>query len=362
MNTEPELRILRADDSAQRAEWMDLMDRAPEVSPFGHPGYLQLFSSQSDRPYCAAMTMGETVVLYPFLRRNLAPLSEVPPDLRAASDICAPPHGWGGPWLVGPGDRGEMITRFYSAFADWAEDHGVISAYHTFEPVEGSEAHFPGTVQGKLPIVIRTLDLDEDGLWSDYDPKVRNNVRRARAAGLTVEFDETGHDLETFLDIHQETMIRVDAEDRYRFPRSFFEGVVSGLAGRFVFVHVRSGDQIVSTELDLLSERLVYSFAGGTRAAAFPMRPNDLLKHELIGWARSRGAQSLVLGGGVSGDDSLLRYKRSFAPSGTRQLMVGRWIVDTDAYDRLVALHDRSRSEGEPPEVNGGYFPAYRAP
>ena len=354
MSTVSELRILRADDGPQRAEWTTLLDSAPEVEPFAHPAYLELFSNDLDRPNCAVMPIGEAVVLYPFLRRSLESLPGLPPDLRALSDACAPPHGWGGPWIIGAGDRRESLAHFYSAFSDWARSDGVISSYDTFHPIEEVDPSYPGEVAAKLPIVVRTLDLADEAIWMDYDHKVRSNVKRARK-DLTVEFDDEGRDLEAFLDIHQHTMMRREAAPRYRFTRTFFEDIVAGLVGRFVFVHVRHGDEIVSTELDLLSEGCVYSFAGGTRAEAFPLRPNDLLKHELIIWARSRGARSLILGGGVTGEDSLFRYKRSFAPSGTRQLMIGRWVIDRDPYDRLVSLHDQTASG-----ARGDYFPAYR--
>lgn len=353
----PTLHILSGDDGSQRRAWIDLLDSTPEVEPFAHPAYLDLFASESDRPFCGVMTSGESVVIFPFLRRSLHGLPGVPGELSDRADICAPPHGWGGPWvLAASGDRDGLVTDFYTGFAEWAAGEGIVSDYHTFDPLEKSEDCYPGEVQVKLPIVIRSLDLDDEAMWSDFDAKVRNNVRRARKS-LTVEFDEDGRELQAFLDIHKHTMERRGAAPRYRFTRSFFEHVVAGLSGRFVFVHVRHGDEIVSTELDLLSQRCVYSFAGGTRADAFPLRPNDLLKHELIRWARSRGAKSLVLGGGVAGADNLFRYKRSFAPSGTRQLMIGRWIMDGEAYDSLVSHRDRWQAQD-----TTGFFPAYRAP
>jgi hypothetical protein len=96
---------------------------------------------------------------------------------------------------------------------------------------------------------------------------------------------------------------------------------------------------------------------GGTIASAFPDRPNDLLKDELIRWSRERGAEVVVLGGGVSGEDGIFRYKLSFAPTGIRPLMVGRWVVDPATYDELVKLRER-----QGPIAASTFFPAYRAP
>jgi hypothetical protein len=95
---------------------------------------------------------------------------------------------------------------------------------------------------------------------------------------------------------------------------------------------------------------------GGTRAESFGNHPNELLKHELVLWARERGLEWYLLGGGVSGMDSLFEYKRSLAPSGVRELPVGQWVLDQAAYDQLVLARDRRG-----PRVDLDFFPAYRA-
>ena len=89
-----------------------------------------------------------------------------------------------------------------------------------------------------------------------------------------------------------------------------------------------------------------------TDETSFALRPNDLLKVELIRWARATGKQRFVLGGGFQADDGIFRYKRSFAPDGLVPFEVGMRILRPDAYADLT---ERAGGVREP-----GFFPAYR--
>ncbi len=351
------LHILRGNHPDERAEWLRLLATHRRIEAFAHPVYLDLFASHDEVSSCAVLATTAYVVMYPFLWRPLRGVIDLPAEYSEASDICAPPYGWGGPFVSPSVHHEEAVDAFYAAFTDWAQTAGIVSEYQTFCPLEGDETSYPGEVDEKLPIVIRSLHLDEEAMARDFKPKVRKNVKRAQRSGLVGEVDEEGKQLDAFLRIYYSTMDRREVEKRYYFPEAFFQTIASGLRGRYVFVHVRKGDEIVSSELALVSDRSVYSYMGGTLAHAFPDRPNDLLKDELIRWARERGCEAFILGGGSSGEDGIFRYKQSFAPSGVRPLMVGRWVVDPSAYAALVAARASRGTSAKP-----GYFPAYRSP
>jgi hypothetical protein len=129
-----------------------------------------------------------------------------------------------------------------------------------------------------------------------------------------------------------------------------------------MFAHVFHQDRIVSSELVLLSVETGYFFLGGTLAEAFALRPNDLLKHETFLRTREIGIRRFVLGGSYRPEDGLLRYKRSFAPTGVQPFNVGAQVIDPA---RLEALVGRRRewesSQGREWAPAEGFFPPYRA-
>lgn len=354
---EGRVQVLEVTNLAERAAWLQAWENCPDREVFAHPAYVRLFARECDQVFCAWMDHPGGGILFPFILRPLA--AEPWADGQEMGCDVTSPYGYGGPfsWNI----RADAATHFWKMLDDWLIAHGVVSQLIRLSLFDDQQLPIPGEVEPVLPNVVRSLDLDPAAVWQDYEYKVRKNVKRARADRLTVEFDSTGERLDEFLNIYYATMDRRDAANSYYFPRSFFESVCDQLAGQFVFCHVRRGSTAVSSELVLVSRRHLYSFLGGTLPEAFPSRPNDLLKHEVIGWGQQAGKRAFVLGGGYHGDDGIYRYKRSFAPQGTEWFRIGKRILLPDAYERSVKQRQVWHAcQASPWSPRPGYFPAYR--
>jgi hypothetical protein len=332
--------------TADAPEWLEHWSswRAREV--WAHPGYAALYEDASTRALCAAWRSDDGCVLYPLLLRDL----RGPFAIEAADTIT--PYGYGGPFFWGA-SRDAASAGFWAAFDAWAAERRVVSEFVRFSLFEEELLPYPGEREQMLVNVVRDLDREADAIWMDFEHKVRKNVKKARRSGVRIEFDMQGARLDDFLRLYEHTLERRDAPERYRFSREFFEGIHARLAGRFVYAHALHDERVVSSELALVSERSVYSFLGGTLSGAYELRPNDLLKYELILWAKAAGKSRFVLGGGYESDDGIFRYKRSFAPHGLVPFRVGRRVLEPQLYRELT------ESVGGPREA--GYFPAYRS-
>jgi hypothetical protein len=296
-------------------------------------------------------------VLFPFLLRPLA--AECWAERETLFDITSPP-GYGGAFAWNcPADHGPL---FWEAFRSWARAARLVSGFVRLSLFPEQRLAFCGQVENRLSNVVRSLELAPAEIWRDYERKVRLNVARARRSGLRFEVDPQGKRLDAFLAVYYETMQRRQAAAGYFFSREFFQWILAELPGQFVFFHVLDGGQVVASEVALLSASRIYSFLGGSLAAALPARPNDLLKHQAILWARDAGYRQLVLGGGHAEQDGIFRFKRSFAPGGVRPFQVGVEVYDERAYCRLEA-HRRAweQSRGVVWRPAAGYFPSYRA-
>src|SRR5699024_3155851 len=106
-----------------------------------------------------------------------------------------------------------------------------------------------------------------------------------------------------------------------------------------------------------------YFHLGGTRTEALPLYASVHVHWEAIAHAWRSGLSEYVLTGGVTNtrEDSLLRFKRNFAPQGEALYLTGERVFDTDAYDRLTGGSPAAESAGSG-GTTGGFFPAYRAP
>ncbi|MBC7596059.1 MAG: GNAT family N-acetyltransferase [Kineosporiaceae bacterium] len=352
-----DFRVLRASVGEEAELWMRLVDDLPSAEVFAHPNYLRLFEDHAQVAVCAVGRSGDDLVMYPFLLRNIdrgQPQTGCDP---AYNDIVTP-YGYGGAFESGPAVPDVFAACFWQEFDRWAASHNVVSEFVRRSLFSDDLLAYPGLVEVKQLNVVRDLQPSEDELWMDFEHKVRKNVRRATNAGVSVTVDLPGHRLEDFLRIYRGTMDRREAGAGYYFSDEFFEQLISGLDGRFAFFHAMHEGRVVSSELALISRSTVYSFLGGTDTNFFALRPNDLLKFEIISWAKREGYSQFVLGGGFQDGDGIYKYKRAFAPRGSVPFEAGSRVLDEAACQRLI----EGRQMNDPAWVaRDDYFPTYRS-
>lgn len=343
-------RVLDASVSDDRMSWLEAWTQWPNREVQTHPAYAELFAGPDDRALAAFYTRGDLSVLYPFLLRDI-PSKIVSSGLK---DITSP-YGYGGPvaWGEDPDETG--MSAFWIGFDRWARSAGVVSEFIRFNLSGNASLPYPGKKVVRQQNIVVTIDLPDDDLMRSFEAKVRKNVKRSLREGVAIEVDTTAAGFDAFYPIYLQTMERRSAASGFFFPASFFEAIHRDLLGQFAYFTARHEGVVVSTELVLISEQSVYSFLGGTLPEAFALRPNDLLKVEIMRWARGQSKRSFVLGGGFEPGDGIERYKRSFAPEGIVEFVTGQRVLDEHAYDSLLV--DRL-AHGEVPD---GFFPRYRA-
>lgn len=324
--------VFDADAPAEHRYWLALWERWPGREVFGHPGYQRLFARRAGTRSLAAVYVDErTVVIYPFGMRALADEPWWPRDMEPAFDI-ATTYAYGGPFMYGDADG----CPFWACFDEWAARERVVSEFVRFSLFDHQQLPYTAEREQRLWSVVRWLDDDESVIWNDVEHKVRKNVNKARRSGVRVVMDETGERADDFHRILTRTLDRRAAGRSSYFDRVFFDALHDAIPGQFAYFHALAGGAVVSTELVLVSEDVVYSFLGGTEEGRYALRPNDLLKYEIILWAKAQGKRCFVLGAGAAGDDGVLRYKRSFAPRTALPFSIGSRVLLPDLYGEIL--------------------------
>ena len=351
-----EVAFLRADDESDRTAWLAAW-RECSREPFAHPTYVELFARASgEQARCLVVRSGPAVAVLPFVLR---PVPDECQGRDALLSDAISPYGYGGPY----GTTEDLTARVWSFLADWMRAEGVVSMFGRLALGAGYPADLPAGATVKAVADNIVVDLTRSGpeQWLHYEHKVRKNVKKALQAELSVTIQPQFTDLAEFVALYSHTMSRRDADEFYKFELPFFERLQQEMAENCVAAEVRDQTgRLVSAELVLASDRFMYSYLGGTHEDAFPTRPNDLLKHEVINFGRATGRQGYVLGGGYQAGDGIFRYKRSFDPTGAVPFKVLTYVADQQTYALLTAAHDRGRTAGA--EVDEGFFPAYRRP
>ena len=347
-------RVLDAAVPAELAAWLALWERWPGREVFAHPEYVRLFARPCDRAVCAVGEDEGGTILFPLVLRPLAVEPWAAPG-EARVDAVSP-YGYGGPFAFGDGGRDD--DAFWRAHADWCRQARVVSTFARLPLFERQLPRLPTPPEARGPNVVRALGLDLAAIWMEYDRSVRANVKAAERNGVTIEVDGTGARLDEFVAVYEHTMTRRHASGWYFFPRSFFEALVARLAGQFAFFYALHAGRVVSTELILVSREHAYMLLSGTLAEAYPLRPNDLLRHRTVTWGSEHGLSAYVLGGGYEPGDGVFRHKRNFAPRGQLPFRVACLVHDAQASAELEARRATAADGWAPRE---GYFPRYRS-
>ena len=352
------VQVLDAAVPEERRAWLEQWRRWPGREIMAHPDYGRLFARPCDRLVCVSARTARGGILYPLLVR---PLAAEPWSGGTGDEVdLATPYGYGGPfaWNVDP----DEASHFWLGLDAWAESCRAVTAFTRLALFPERLLPFHGDLVEGGPNVVVRLDGSEEDLWRRHAGKVRQNVRRARGQGVTVEIDPEGRRLDDFFDVYAETMERRGALAQYRFSRAFFEALFGDLGDDCRLLHARAGGRVVSSELLLLSADVAYAFLGGTRAEAFALRPNDLLKHEEMRYARSLGRRGLVLGGAYKPGDELLRYKAAFDPGGLVPFRLGVRTFDPETSLRLTERRRAwERLQGRTWSPSQPFFPPYRS-
>jgi CelD/BcsL family acetyltransferase involved in cellulose biosynthesis len=330
------MEILDAEADEQR--WLGFW-RDCGREPFAHPAYGRLFARPGERPVALVIERPDCAALLPLIIRKVQD---------GLYDAISP-YGYGGPFFSAGGDSEGVLD----AVSHWAGEEGLCSVFLrlSLDFVPSCRAE---VVEASHNVVV-DLRRQPEELWDNYEHKVRKNVKKALRAGCTVSRFELLDDVDGFLDVYEATMQRRGAAAWYHFDRAFIARLADDLASSYSTFAVHDSDgRLVSVEIVLESDKYLYSFLGGTLRDAFPMSPNDLLKHEIVQHGQRTGRSGFILGGGHQPDDGIFRYKRAFDPAGVRPFRVAKIIGDQRRYVNLAISRERP--------VDTSFFPAYRAP
>ncbi|MCG9969032.1 GNAT family N-acetyltransferase [Pelotomaculum terephthalicicum JT] len=340
-----------------KEQWLRELDCIKDLCPDLHfrPEYCGLFRDSGEVRLFVYREEGCTVV-YPFLLRKVNQIPGLGDKLeRELYDITSP-YGYGGP-LASPAAGEGAWRNFYQSFRDYCAGNDIISEFIRFHPLLENHRILLNNVEVARASSVICVDLrrTDEEIWSGYERNNRKNINKAYREGLEVILEETPAHFSDFISIYHHTLFRNQAGEFYFFNSDFYDCIHKELKNNFLYAHTLKDGQIISTELLLFNHTYIHSFLGGTLEQFYQYRPNNILKHEVIKWAKKKGISYFLLGGGYREGDGIYCYKHSFARDGVLDFYVGKKVHNREAVSTLENL-----LATKAPRENDSYFPGYR--
>lgn len=344
--------ILRPDDAA----WDTWLTRAPH--DFYHSADYHAF----------AQRMGEGsahLIVYGTPRRFLAWPYLINTVNGSAQADANSVYGYSGPFGIGLADSDFRARAWNAMRAVWAEQR-LVSLFTRFHPILANHSFckgmhaVPGPHGDELLCLGRSVSIDlslsHDQRRGAYPKILRQEIQAAERVGLVVELDESWTHYAGFAELYRATMMRNSANERYLFSQHYFEGLRAALGNDGHLVVAQQNGEVAAALLFTVRGRIAQAHLTGVNPRFHALSPLKCLLDGLAEIARGLKARLLHLGAGREGkEDSLYKFKSRFS-SLRHDFMVGRWVLDADAYQALVDARD------VPTERRAGFFPAYRTP
>ena len=262
----------------------------------------------------------------------------------------ATPYGYGG-WLL----EGKMTDELFTKYKLWCQKNSIVSELIRFHPMNKNHIecndYYDVTKLGKVV----HMDLTSpDVIWGNITSTSHNKIRKAIKNNIKIYNGHYPEIFETFQDIYNATMYRDHAEAYYYFRKDFFDSVLNDLPSNSqVFYAVKDGIIISASIFLMANKRMNYHLSGSLREYR-KFSSMNLLLYTAAMWGYTNGYTSLYLGGGVgSGDDGVLKFKKSFYKGELNSFYIGKKVYNANMYDKLITLRGDSIS-------NRTFFPLYR--
>jgi len=322
-------------------EWNAYIDKLPtdQQNVLFTPGYYQLYENLGEgEARCFVYQEGDKFALYPFLVNSVNDLGyELPNhyfDIQGA-------YGYNG--IVTNEKEDGFLGRFAETFCEYCASENIIAEFIRFNPL--LENHLlTKYIEPVFHLDNAYIDLTSDieSIFADsYNRKVRAAIRKADNYDLKFEYhfgDQISKNrLNDFIDVYHTTMNRNSAEDYYYFNHEFFEDIVKLLGPNSMFSFALRHDKVLSVELDLFDKETVIGFLGGTLKEAYTFKTNTFLRHKLVQVFKELKVKKFNLGGGISNDDSIFRYKKSFCLNVESKFYIGKKIHNQQIYNEVVS-------------------------
>ena len=311
--------------------WNQYLDLIPaeQQDLYFREEYLRLYETDSEKACCFVYQDGNSIMLFPFLRREFQFKGNTYYDFETA-------YGYGGPISNDHSDT--FITAALEAMSEKASSENFVCGFVRFHPLLENWDCFEKV--GRLIMDRKTIAIDlSDGIeatWiNEIHTKNRNVIKKGEKNGLEFIVDEDFAYLTEFEDLYNSTMDKLEADGFYYFDPSYYDQLKNTIQNRFLGI-VKHEGKVVAGAIFFYQLPYGHYHLAGSDKLALKLSPNNYLLWEAAKELTRRGVKHFHLGGGTDGseENSLYQYKRKFSKH-EYQFALGKMIFNPALYEDI---------------------------
>ena len=293
--------------------------------------YVRLYETDKEKAYCFVYQDGDSIMLFPFLRREFQFKGNTYYDFETA-------YGYGGPISNDHSDT--FMTAALEAMSEKASSENFVCGFVRFHPLLENWDYFEKV--GRLIMDRKTIAIDlSDGIeatWmNEIHTKNRNVIKKGEKSGLEFIVDEDFAYLTEFENLYNSTMDKLEADGFYYFDPSYYDQLKNTIQNRFLGI-VKHEGKVVAGAIFFYQLPYGHYHLAGSDKSALKLSPNNYLLWAAAKELTRRGVKHFHLGGGTDGseENSLYQYKRKFSKH-EYQFALGKMIFNPSLYEDICA-------------------------
>ena len=313
--------------------WNQYLDLIPteQQDLYFREEYVRLYETDSEKACCFVYQDGNSIMLFPFLRREFQFNGNTYYDFETA-------YGYGGPISNDHSDT--FMTAALEAMSEKASSENFVCGFVRFHPLLENWDYFEKV--GRLIMDRKTIAIDlSDGIeatWmNEIHTKNRNVIKKGEKNGLEFIVDEDFAYLPEFEDLYNSTMDKLEADGFYYFAPQYYDQLKNSIQNKFLGI-VKHEGKVVAGAIFFYQLPYGHYHLAGSDKSALKLSPNNYLLWEAAKELTRRGVKHFHLGGGTDGseENSLYQYKRKFSKH-EYQFALGKMIFNPSLYEDICA-------------------------
>lgn len=262
------------------------------------------------------------------------------------------PRGMGGPRCI----YGNIIDleEYNKQFLTYCRVNHIIAEYVRFDPWNDDYKLF-GILYDEMEHHgdLFCNNLCRNFLKEEYDNNVKRNIKK-NINNVKIQFDFEGKDINIikFLELYKYTEEKYAVSNYYKLSKEFIQDYFIKLEGKVAIANAIYKDETVSSSIILFGEDIAHYHFACNHPEFRKINANTVLLYKAALLAQEKGKSLFDLGGGIIKGNTAEYKSRFVHKEGIYPYYVGKRIIDSTIYRRLIEVNGRNSE---------GYFPEYKS-